>query len=223
MIGTGNGIGIGSGNGLLSNTWGAGEELFKNNYYIYILEQIGGDFLRNQIDEEMWINPSQGRNLYYWSGTLEPKPYSGNSFYNTKSSGWVSFQTSSQANSLGWSGGGFNVNASNSIVFTPIVGFVFHIALKSAQTYNFTIKVLGTNSTEASIVFGSSAGAGVDYVLPRDNKWHAFEIPISFFTGQGLTFGTLTNQNYLVFELGSTAGNGLEVDATFFYNPNGSR
>lgn len=221
MIGTGNGIGIGAGNGLLSNTWGAGEELFHNDYYVYILEQIGGDFLRNQIDEEMWINPSQGRNLYYWNGTLEPKPYSGNSFYNTQSSGWVSFQTTSQANSLGWSGGGFNVDASNSIVFTPNMGFAFHIALKSAQSYDFTIKVLGTNGTETPIVFGTSAGAGIDYVLPRDNNWHAFEIPISFFTG--LTFGTITNQNYLVFELGSTAGNGLEVDATFFYNPNASR
>jgi len=223
MIGTGNGIGIGEGNGLLSNTWGAGEELFYNDYYVYILEQIGGDFLRNQIDEEMWINPSQGRNLYYWNGTLEPKPYSGSSFYNTQSSGWVSFQTASQAPALGWSGGGFNVNSSNSIALTPSTGFVFHIALKSAQTYDFTIKLLGSGGTEAPIVFGTSAGAGIDYVLPRDNNWHAFEIPIATLISKGISFGTITNQNYLVFELGSTAGNGLEVDATFFYNPNASR
>ena len=52
------GVGTGAGIGLNSNTWSIGEEMFKNDYYVYILEQMGGDFLRGRIDGEFWLNDS---------------------------------------------------------------------------------------------------------------------------------------------------------------------
>jgi len=60
-------------------------------------------------------------------------------------------------------------------------------------------------------------------VLPRDGRWHSFEIPSQTLVNKGLSVGQMTaGQYYLKFELGNGVGNGLEVDATYFYNPNGS-
>jgi hypothetical protein len=220
MIGTGNGIGIGAGSGLLSNTWGAGEELFKNDYFVYILEQIGGDFLRGRVDGEFYID-DETKIFDYFSGTIDNKPYSGNSFYNTSSTGWVSIETTQQAQNLGWSGGGFRTTTALNLNITQ--SFNFHIALKSSQSYDFNIVVGGAADSQAPVTFGASAGAGIDFVLPRDGKWHSFEIPTQTLVNKGLSVGQMTaGQYYLKFELGNGVGNGLEVDATYFYNPNGS-
>ena len=218
MIGTGNGIGIGAGNGLLSSTWGAGEELFKNDYFVYILEQIGGDFLRGRIDGEFYIDDTT-KFFDYFSGTIDNKPYSGTSFYNTSSAGWVSIETTQQAQNLGWSGGGFRTTTALNLNITQ--SFNFHIALKSSQSYDFNIIVGGAADSQASVTFGASAGAGIDFVLPRDGRWHSFEIPAQTLVNKGLSVGQMTaGQYYLKFELGNSVGNGLEVDATYFYNPN---
>lgn len=228
MIGTGNSIGIGSGNGLLSNTWGAGEELFHNDYYVIVLEQIGGDFLRNQITREMWPDGDEGRSLYLWQGLNIKKP-SGNSYYNTKGGGdpepdtlWLSLETSEQAQGS-WSGGGYFVDNVGYFQLDVQSDYIFHIALKSSDEFDVTINVVGQSTSIASLVFGSSAGAGIDYVLPRDGKWHAFEIPVSDLEAKGFTPGWIYDQNYLEFLLGGVSGKSLEMDAVFFYNPNASR
>lgn len=234
MIGTGNGIGIGAGNGLLSNTWGAGEELFKDGYFVHILEQVGGDFLRNQITQELWPEDSENnpnRVFNYFDGTIENKPYSGNSFYNTQSSGWVSIQTTG---AQGWGGGGYAVGSTpvSVPVFFYNTTFNFHVALKATQDFAFQLELGGVSNSQAILTFGSSQGGSEDYYLPRDGKWHSFDIPASVITGKGYiasnpgNIGTITNQGYLAFVFPTNpvgGGLGIEVDATFFYNPNGSR
>ena len=233
MIGTGSGIGIGAGNGLLSNTWGAGEELFKNDYFVHILEQVGGDFLRNQIDQELW--PEGGSNpnrvFNYFSGTITNKPYSGNSFYNTSSTGWVSIQTTG---AQGWGGGGYAVGSTPVLVPEYYYNdtFNFHVALKATQDFVFELELVGISNSLAKLSFGSSQGGSEDYYLPRDGKWHSFDIPASVITSKGYVAsnpnnsGQITNQGYLNFIFPANppgGGLGIEVDATFFYNPNGSR
>jgi hypothetical protein len=233
MIGTGSGIGIGAGNGLLSNTWGAGEELFKNDYFVHILEQVGGDFLRNQIDQELW--PEGGSNpnrvFNYFSGTITNKPYSGNSFYNTSSTGWVSIQTTG---AQGWGGGGYAVGSTPVLVPKYYYNdtFNFHVALKATQDFVFELELVGINNSLAKLSFGSSQGGSEDYYLPRDGKWHSFDIPASVIASKGYVgsnpnnSGEITNQGYLNFIFPANppgGGLGIEVDATFFYNPNAER
>lgn len=229
MIGTGNGIGIGAGNGLLSNTWGAGEELFKDGYFVHILEQVGGDFLRNQITQELWPEGSN-RVFNYFDGTIENKPYSGNSFYNTSSTGWVSIQTTG---AQVWGGGGYAVGGTPVLVPVNFMAttFNFHVALKATQDFVFQLELGGINNSQAILTFGSSQGGPEDYYLPRDGKWHSFDIPASVLVGKGFISAgpggsTITNQGYLAFIFPTNpvgGGLGIEVDATFFYNPNGSR
>ncbi len=230
MIGTGNGIGIGAGNGLLSNTWGAGEELFKDGYFVHILEQVGGDFLRNQITQELWPEGSN-RVFNYFDGTIENKPYSGNSFYNTSSTGWVSIQTTG---AQVWGGGGYAVGGTPVLVPVNYIAttFNFHVALKATQDFVFELELVGMSNSQAILTFGSSQGGPEDYYLPRDGKWHSFNIPASVILAKGYVAsnpgntGTIANQGYLnfIFPVNPVGGGlGIEVDATFFYNPNASR
>ena len=83
------GVGTGAGIGLNSNTWSIGEEMFKNYYYVYILEQMGGDFLRGRIDGAFWLNDTT-RVLNFWANLTSYTPPAGSrSFYGTAESGWL--------------------------------------------------------------------------------------------------------------------------------------
>ena len=52
--------------GIYEKTWtgdtniiGVGQEMQKNDYYVYVLEQEGGNYLRGRIDGEWWTSQPQ--------------------------------------------------------------------------------------------------------------------------------------------------------------------
>ena len=85
--------------GIYEKTWtgdtniiGVGKELQQENadYYVYILEQEGGNYLRDRIAGEFWLN-DVNRNLFFWNNaTNRPVPTGSKSFYGTADTGWIS-------------------------------------------------------------------------------------------------------------------------------------
>ncbi len=213
------GVGVGAGIGLNSNTWSIGEEMFKNNYYVYILEQIGGDFLRGRIAGEWWINDNQ-RVFNLFSGTVIPKAYTGKSFYGTADTGWVSIQANYNQ---GWWGCGF-YNYIPSFILALTNDYVFHIAFRATQNNSFKITLAGAGASIGSFIVGAT-GDPTSYTFDRDGKWHSIEVPLSTLVNSGLTaVGSMdTNVNYLLIE-NATSGGGtfdLDVDAAYWYNTQG--
>lgn len=213
------GVGTGAGIGLNSNTWSIGEEMFKNDYYVYILEQIGGDFLRNRIDGEWWINDNQ-RVFNLFAGTVVPKPYTGKSYYGTADSGWVSIQANYNQ---GWWGCGFyNYIPAFNLALTN--DYKFHIAFRATQNNSFKITLAGAGSSTGSFIVGAT-GDPVTHTFDRDGRWHSIEVSLTELAVSGLIGqGTMSsNTNYLLIENYGASGAtfDLDVDAAYWYNENG--
>ncbi len=213
------GVGAGAGIGLNSNTWSIGEEMFKNDYYVYILEQIGGDFLRNRIDGEWWIDDTQ-RVFNLFAGTVAPKPYTGKSYYGTADTGWVSIQANYNQ---GWWGCGF-YNYTPAFTLALTNDYKFHIAFRSTQSNSFKITLAGAGASIGSFTVGAT-GDPTNHTFDRDGRWHSIEVSLSELASNGLTGqGTMSsNTNYFLIE--NVGGGGgtfdLDVDAAYWYNENG--
>ena len=217
------GVGTGAGIGLKSNTWSIGEEMFKNNYYVYILEQLGGDFLRGRIAGEFWLNDtSRVFNLWNNTGPYTP-PVGSKSYYGTADTGWISIQGS--LNGSTWWGCGMYVDF-NSLVYLVSADYKFHIAFRVQQrvprTEKFTLGVGGAGDTVGEITIASTqSGLSADYTFEwGTSEWHSIEIPFSLLQSRGMNpVGSMTNQNYLYFKGDAGSSAKLEVDAVYWYNP----
>ena len=198
-----------------TNIVGVGQEMQKNNYYVYVLEQEGGNYLRDRIDGEFWLEDGE-RYLAFWEGTVFGKPTTGKSFYGTSNTRWVSIRANG---SLSWWGCGFHTRSQLSIGFSS--SYNLHIALKSQDDNIFTIKVYGKNGSFASIIVGAEGGSQ-PYTFNRNGEWQSLIIPYTELTGLQ-THGYLPAQSsYFTIE-GATNSSpsfnfGLEIDAVYWYN-----
>ena len=217
------GVGTGAGIGLNSNTWSIGEEMFKNDYYVYILEQTGGDFLRGRIDGEWWLNDSSKR-FFYWNNLQPTTPRPGSkSFYGTADSGWLSFRTGSSSNE--WWGGGMYIYGPPLLYNLPYGQLsVLHMGFRAngpyAQDLTFTVGVGGGNDTQVTFTVGD-IGSGADFEFERGtSEWQSIEVPVAFLFARGFTaYGSMAMQNYLTFSSDTNAYQfALEVDAVYWYN-----
>jgi hypothetical protein len=219
------GVGTGAGIGLNSNTWSIGEEMFKNDYYVYILEQMGGDFLRGRIDGEFWLNDSTRVLNFFQKLTSYTPPAGSRSFYGTSESGWLTFQTTSNLND--WWGLGMYVSG-ESLSFGPSGNSVFHMAVRIQETQpsanRFTVGVGGINSSEGQFTVKdvNSPGSADFNIEFGTSEWQVIEVPLSLLLSRGMgRYGSMQNQNYLTITGGSSDDIKLEVDAVYFYNQSG--
>ena len=219
------GVGTGAGIGLNSNTWSIGEEMFKNDYYVYILEQMGGDFLRGRIDGAFWLNDSTRVLNFFQNLSSYTPPAGSRSFYGTAESGWLTFQTSTNFNS--WWGLGMYVSG-ETLSFGPSGNSFFHMAVRVQETQpsanRFTVGVGGINSSEGQFTVKdvNSPGSADFNIEFGTSEWQVIEVPLSLLLSRGMgRYGTMQNQNYLTITGTQTDAIKLEVDAVYFYNQNG--
>ncbi len=208
-----------------TNIVGVGQEMQKNDYYVYILEQEGGNYLRGRIDGEFWLNDVD-RSLLFWNNTTNRTiPTGSKSFYGTADSGWFSILGSVDGSD--WWGCGFYVS-------TPALTYSLHsnhklhiglrVQLRSQRTEKFTIGVGGINDTLGEFTVASTqSGLSADYTFEwGSSEWISIEIPKSFLASRGMvTGGTMQNQNYLSFKGDAGSAVFLEVDAVYWYNTQG--
>ena len=207
-----------------TNIIGVGKELQQENadYYVYILEQEGGNYLRDRIAGEFWLN-DVNRNLFFWNNaTARPVPTGSKSFYGTADTGWISVTGSIDGSD--WWGCGMYVSTPG-LIYSVSSSYKFHIAFRVQQrvprTEKFTLGVGGSGDTVGEITIASTqSGLSADYTFEwGTSEWHSIEIPFSLLQSRGMLTGqpNMYNQNYLYFkgDVGSAAY--LEVDAAFWY------
>ena len=216
--------------GIYEKTWtgdtniiGVGKELQQDNagYYVYILEQEGGNYLRDRIAGEFWLDDIS-RNLYFWNNTQNRTiPTGSKSFYGTADSGWFSILGSVDGSD--WWGCGFYVSTP-ALTYTLSTDHKLHIGLRvqlrSQRTEKFTIEVGGINSSSGEFTVASTqSGLAADYTFEwGSSEWISIEVPYSFLIGRGMqNGGTMQNQNYLSFKGDAGSAVFLEVDAVFWY------
>ena len=206
-----------------TNIVGVGQEMQKNNYYVYILEQEGGNYLRDRIDGEFWLDDTT-RVFNYWSNATSYNPPVGSkSYYGTSDTGWLGIFGSLDGSN--WWGCGM-------YVYTPALpygvsgDYKFHIAFRVQErvprTEKFTLGVGGIGDTVGEVTIASTqSGLSADYTFEwGTSEWHAIEIPFSLLQSRGMvSSGTMENQNYLYFKGDAGSSAKLEIDAAYWYNP----
>tara|TARA_R110002167_G_scaffold126238_1_gene306892 strand:+ start:229 stop:978 length:750 start_codon:yes stop_codon:yes gene_type:complete len=213
--------------GIYEKTWtgdtniiGVGQEMQKNDYYVYVLEQEGGNYLRGRIDGEWWLD-NTFRVFNFFSGTVSSKSYTGRSYYGTADTGWVSIQAN--YNQSWWGCGFYNYTPAFNLALTN--DYKFHIAFRATQNNTFKITLAGAGASIGSFLVGAT-GDPTNHTFDRDGEWHSIEVPLSELVSSGLSpVGVMnTNVNYLLIE-NATSGSGtfnLDMDAAYWYNTQGT-
>lgn len=142
-----------------------------------VLDKVVADFRPNE----------ETRFLYVWNDTYTAGTAAGMNFYgNTE--GFTSLVMGTQ----GWAGAGFCIKDGAArdklaqIMDAPAEWYL-HIGAMSAatDTYAHTIR-LTDGSTNVDLVLK----AGGDYNYTRNGEWQEIEVPMSYFTGKGMTYRT---------------------------------
>lgn len=145
--------------------------------YEKVLDKVVADFRPNE----------ETRFLYVWVDTYSAGTAAGLNFYgNTE--GFTSLVMGTQ----GWAGAGFCIKDGAArdklaqIMDAPAEWYL-HIGAMSAatDTYAHTIR-LTDGSTNVDLVLK----AGGDYNYTRNGEWQEIEVPMSYFTGKGMTYRT---------------------------------
>lgn len=203
--------------------------------------QIGGkmvaSFAQNTADQ------TGSKNLYVWEKTYVAGATQGKNFYGVTGEGWVSLTVTS----VGWSGLGYScgwgganptpagketeqqeamadLNKLAAIMDAPD-DYYFHIAMKSTDNASHMLYLNGANNTKGGVCIGAAAfnDNGASYPayadFTRNGDWGEIEIPMSYFTKQGLIYSTnnTTGINVLSILSGGVSGTQLQFDACFIY------
>lgn len=203
--------------------------------------QIGGkmvaSFAQNTADQ------TGSKNLYVWEQTYVAGATQGKNFYGVTGEGWVSLTVTS----VGWSGLGYScgwgganptpagketeqqeamadLNKLAAIMDAPD-DYYFHIAMKSTDNASHLLTLNGKSNTKGVVCIGAAAFVdnGVSYPaytdFTRNGDWGEIEIPMSYFTKQGLVYGANNTEssNVLAILSGGVSGTQLQFDACFIY------
>lgn len=206
-----------------TNIVGVGQEMQKNDYYVYVLEQEGGNYLRGRIDGEFWLDDTT-KVFNYWNNLSPYTPRQGSkSFYGTADSGWLAFKTGT--NTSEWWGGGMYIYNPPLLYGFPLGQLsVLHMGFRANGSYQtdstFTVGVGGANDTQTTFTVGD-IGSGADFEFERGtSEWQSIEVPVTFLISRGFpASGSMAMQNYLTFSSDTGAYQfALEVDAVYWYN-----
>ena len=186
---------------------------------------------------------SGSKNLYVWDGTYVAGATQGKNFYGVTGEGWVSMTVTN----VGWSGLGYScgwgganptpagkeaeqqeamadLNKLAAIMDAPD-DYYFHIAMKSTDNASHLLILNGANNTVGRVCIGAAAfnDNGATYPayadFKRNGDWGEIEIPMSYFTKQGLVYGANNTAGINVLSIlsGGVSGTQLQFDACFIY------
>ncbi len=190
-------------------------------YYPLILDGVTAVKLGTKIKAD--LRPDElTKFLYVWDNTFAPGTTSGPNFYG-EVEGW----TSLTVGTVGWSGGGFNIN-DNALTDKLVAitnnpdNYYLHIGMKSKGNAIYVFGMDGQSNVKFAI--GASAfndnGTMIQPLadFDRDGEWQQIEIPMSTLKANGLLYSTgMGAKNILWFLAGGVAGTTMDMDAVFIY------
>ena len=196
-----------------------------DKYYAIFLD---GKTQKANISSDRFVNLGDNgtsQNSYPWENT----------FSYGDASGKNSFGVEGEYKSLvvadkGWSGLGYNIDASKGDVDLSGINkdYKLHLALKADHNYPVDFYLFDGSGHVAHLVFGQYDMDGRDPVanFKRDGKWHNIDIPVSYLTQKfGIDFSKDIdyNGNLLCINGGAKQGVTVNFDAVFFYGPKDSK
>lgn len=197
----------------------------KSKYYAIYLD---GTTQKANITDDRFVNLGDNgtsQNSYVWEGT----------FAYGDAAGKNSFGVEGEYKSLvvadkGWSGMGYNVDASKGNLDLSHINkdYKLHLALKAEHNSPVEFIVADGKGNTAPLVFGQYDLDGKRPVanFKRDGKWHSVDIPMSYLHhvfGIDFSGDTDYNGNLLVVTAGGKQGVKVDFDAVFFYGPKDSQ
>lgn len=184
------------------------------------------------------------KNLYVWDNTYSAGATQGKNFYGVTGEGWVSLTVTS----VGWSGlgyccgwGGSNPTPAGkeaeqqealadlnklAVIMDAPDDYYLHVGMKSTDNASHLIVLNGVSKSKGCVCIGSKeyTDNGTVYQpytdFTRDGSWGEIEIPMSYFTKQGLVYSSNNTEggiNVLTFLSGGVTGTQLQFDACFIY------
>jgi len=213
------------------------------NYYVIYIGDTERAMIENRIiadftpngESSTGIDPTFKR-LWIWDNTYLPTPTIPPTGLNSfgLAQGWMRFEMGGQ----GWAGAGYVcyvpalVNSMKAIS-DNINDYYLHIAYKSYQPGRntlFQLRAFGCPNP-ATVVLGQGTSTAVtpnkpsyDPAFVADGTWHHYDIPMTYFSAQGLVypnnFVNTTNVGQTILEFisnGNPAGTMVEYDAVFIY------
>lgn len=190
-----------------------------SDYYIIQLDETSYGLIEDKVAED--FRPDDvNKFLYVWDATFEGVASNGLNFYGLAED-WISLVVMN----VGWSGAGYNIKAGyGDIDMTNLYDnpddYVFHIAVKSAQSNTSYLFRFNDGTSEANVVIGSVPIEGFNPYMDftRDNEWHEIEIPVTYLKQLGVFYDQpFSDLNVLAFLAGGVQGTTLDMDAVFFY------
>lgn len=212
-----------------------------SDYYLFALSASAEAKIADRVVADYRVD-DYNTFLYIWENTYVAGTTSGPNMFGLIE-GWSCLDV---ANGSTWSGCGFccynktELDKLPGIVENPDQ-YYLHLAMKSQDDAVHTINFYSGNPDESfGVKIGGSynsaePGADADFGYVRDGEWHEIEIPMTFFTNQGLTFypskwasasvgdpdnGVAGTNGHNVLAVLSGAYGTLNIDAAFVYKKN---
>ncbi len=199
-----------------------------SNYYPIVMDAVTFGNIESKVSADLRVDDFN-THLWIWENTYVAGTSTGPNYFG-EVEGWVALQVGS----VGWSGAGFccydpaKLSKLADITANP-ADYVLHLAMKSQDAATHEFVFYSDSGAEAKLAVDVD---GV-YGYARDGEWHAIEVPMTYFTNNGLLWtsalgaGSVPGNNVDVIPTGghnvmavlSGASGSLNLDACFIYKP----
>ena len=199
-----------------------------SNYYPIVMDAVTFGSIESKVAADLRVDDFN-THLWIWENTYVAGTSTGPNYFG-EVEGWVALQVGS----VGWSGAGFccydpaKLSKLADITANP-ADYVLHLAMKSQDAATHEFVFYSDSGAEAKLAVDVD---GV-YGYARDGEWHAIEVPMTYFTNNGLLWtsalgaGSVPGNNVDVIPQGghnvmavlSGASGSLNLDACFIYKP----
>lgn len=199
-----------------------------SDYYPIVMDAVTFGSIESKVVADLRVDDFN-THLWIWESTYVAGTSTGPNYFG-EVEGWVALQVGS----VGWSGAGFccydpaKLSKLADITANP-ADYVLHLAMKSQDAATHEFVFYSDSGAEAKLAVDVD---GV-YGYARDGEWHAIEVPMTYFTNNGLLWtsalgaGSVPGNNVDVIPQGghnvmavlSGASGALNLDACFIYKP----
>ncbi|MBP3440299.1 MAG: hypothetical protein J6K24_03490 [Tidjanibacter sp.] len=199
-----------------------------SDYYPIVMDAVTFGSIESKVAADLRVDDFN-THLWIWENTYVAGTSTGPNYFG-EVEGWVALQVGS----VGWSGAGFccydpaKLSKLADITANP-ADYVLHLAMKSQDAATHEFVFYSDSGAEAKLAVDVD---GV-YGYARDGEWHAIEVPMTYFTNNGLLWtsalgaGSVPGNNVDVIPTGghnvmavlSGASGSLNLDACFIYKP----
>lgn len=199
-----------------------------SDYYPIVMDAVTFGNIESKVSADLRVDDFN-THLWIWENTYVAGTSTGPNYFG-EVEGWVALQVGS----VGWSGAGFccydpaKLSKLADITANP-ADYVLHLAMKSQDAATHEFVFYSDSGAEAKLAVDVD---GV-YGYARDGEWHAIEVPMTYFTNNGLLWtsalgaGSVPGNNVDVIPQGghnvmavlSGASGSLNLDACFIYKP----